>query len=89
MENAEAEGVGTLLSWALREEVARLGGRSWKDLPRGCGIVLEKDVTRLSPDEVGGWALEMMDAYLEKELIALTPFRPGGVDWLEVISGWY
>jgi broad-specificity NMP kinase len=88
-ENAEAEGVGTLLTWAMAEEETRLGGRSWEDLPLGCGIVMEKDVSGETPEEVAGWVRLMMDAFLGKGLSGLRPYRPGKVDWLEVLSGWY
>jgi broad-specificity NMP kinase len=88
-ENAEAEGVGTLLMWAMAEEDTRLGGRSWEDLPPGCGIVMEKDVSGEKPEEVAGWVRGMMDAFLGKGLNGLRPYRPGKVDWLEVLSGWY
>jgi len=88
-ENAEAEGVGTILSWALIEENRRLGDTKWEDLAPGKGIVFEKDVTDLSIDDTSDWLKEMMDAYQRKDLDVLKRNRPGMVDFLEVISAWY
>jgi broad-specificity NMP kinase len=84
-ENAEAEYVGTLMSWAIEEEVARLKDRPWEGLPPGCGIVLENDVTEMGPEEIAVWVRGSMDAFLGKGLNDLRPYRPGKVDWLEVL----
>jgi adenylate kinase len=88
-ENAEAEFVGTLLSWAAIAEAERLGGRAWEDLAPGCGIVLERDVTGMGPASIAEWVREMINSFVGKGLNALRPYRPGKVDWLEVRSPWY
>ena len=88
-ENAEAEGVGTLQIWAMEEESARLAGRDVEELPPGCGIVLEKDVTGMGPGDIASWVSDMVDAYREKALMRLMRYRPGNVDWMEVLSDWY
>jgi len=88
-QNAEAEGVGVLTSWAFEEERRRTAGLEWEDLPRGCGIVLERDVTRMDVDSITEWVLLMVSAFEGKDLNTLVPYRPGNVDWLEVLAGWF
>ncbi|MDG6223969.1 MAG: AAA family ATPase [Candidatus Thermoplasmatota archaeon] len=88
-ENAEAEGVGTLQIWAMEEETSRLAGQDPEGIVPGCGLVLERDVTGMEPGDIASWIHEMVRGYDEKELKRLIPYRPGNVDWLEVLSDWF
>lgn len=89
VENAEAEAVSSILSEALEEESFRLDGRSWEDLSRGTGLVLEKDVTGDTPEMTAEWIADIIGSYRGKELKYISLFRPGNVDWTGVISEWY
>lgn len=88
-ENVEAEALGYLLIMAWEEEDRANDGGDWTFLEGGGKVVLEKDVTDLSPEEIAEWVLEMMDAAREKRLSPLLRYRPGKVDWLEECAEWF
>ncbi len=79
MENAEAEGVSAVLIEAFMEMKDR--GREER--------VFERDVTGLTPGECTDWVVDMISALEGEDLKTLVRYRPGKVDWTEVISGWY
>ncbi|MCK5773050.1 MAG: adenylate kinase family protein [Thermoplasmata archaeon] len=79
MENAEAEGISSVLIYALMEMKDR--GREER--------VFERDITDLTPGECADWAVKMISALKGEDLKSLVRYRPGKVDWTEVISGWY
>ncbi|MGA1821312.1 MAG: adenylate kinase family protein [Thermoplasmatota archaeon] len=88
-ENAEAEAVSSVLSCAMEEESMRLQDDGWEGLPQGAGLVFERDITDHTPEMVAEWIVELITSYKGKELKYISRFRPGNVDWTEVISGWY
>ena len=88
-ENAEAEGISLLVYEALEVEKEALGGEDWKLLPRRAGIVFERDITELDPAETADWVNEMLEAYRGKRFYLLSRYRPGRVDWTEVLAGWF
>ncbi len=79
MENAEAEGVSAVLIGSLME----MKDRGLEER------VFERDVTHLTPMECTDWVEEMISALEGEDLKTLVRYRPGKVDWTEVISGWY
>jgi len=79
LENAEAEGVSAVLIEALME--MREKGREER--------VFERDVTDLTSGQCADWVMKMISALDGKDLKTLVSYRPGKVDWTEVISGWY
>ncbi|MGA1848904.1 MAG: adenylate kinase family protein [Thermoplasmatota archaeon] len=88
-ENMEAEAVGSVLVEAMELEEERLGGRRWEDLVEGTGPVCEIDVTGSGPEEVLKAVLNLISARKGKILNELSRYRPGRVDWMEVVAGWY
>lgn len=88
-ENAESEGIGYLLHECMEEERAALNGKDWKELPAAGRIVLEVDATPLLPDGVADWIVMMVDGFEGKKLNELSPYRPGHIDWIEVLAGWF
>ncbi len=79
LENAEAEGVSAVLIEAFMEMKER--GMEER--------VFERDVTDLTSGECTDWVVEMITALEGEDLKTLVRYRPGKVDWTEVISGWY
>jgi broad-specificity NMP kinase len=88
-ENVEAEALGYLLIMAREEEDRANEGGDWTLLNDGSRIVLENNVTDLSPKEVANWVLEMMRAVREKRLSSILRYRPGNIDWLEECAEWF
>jgi len=88
-ENVEAEAVSVVLVEALEREKERLGGRPWTELPGGCGIVFEIDATGMSIERLVDDAGALLDACRGKRLNKLSEYRPGRVDWLEVVAEWF
>lgn len=88
-ENMEAEGIGSILVEAIELEEERLEGRSWEELPSGAGPVFEVDVTGTSKYDAAAMILALIPAYKRKILNELSQYRPGRVDWMEVVAGWY
>ena len=76
-ENMEAESVSVVLIEAVME-MEEKGGR-----------VFERDVTGLTVRECADWIDMMIKALAGEDLKTLVSYRPGKVDWTEVISGWY
>lgn len=89
MENLEAEGVSVILVEAGELETERSGGRDWSELDHGKGIVFEIDTTDRSVDELVDRVMDIVDSYQGKRLNELVEYRPGRIDWLEVIAGWF
>jgi adenylate kinase len=77
-ENVEAEAVGTVLVEAI-EERDRNKGR----------IVLEIDCTGLGEEECSMKILDLIEASDGKKLNDHMRYRPGSIDWLEVMEEWY
>jgi adenylate kinase len=88
-DNVEAEAVGYLVTKCIEEEEAVLGGREWKEMIPGGKLLMERDVTGLSSNEITAWINEVIDAYRGKKLNVISRYRPGNVDWLEAHSKWY
>ncbi|MGA1820474.1 MAG: adenylate kinase family protein [Thermoplasmatota archaeon] len=88
-ENVEAEAVSVVLVEALAKEEERLEGRPWTELPPGCGIVFEIDATGAETGPLADRAAALLDACGGKRLNELEKYRPGRIDWLEVVAGWF
>ncbi len=87
-ENLEAEAVSVILVEAVEIEDERLSEKDWTELIPGAGIVFEIDVTDISRDEMLEKVMNIIDCYQGKRLIELAEYRPGKVDWLEVMAEW-
>jgi adenylate kinase len=88
-DNMEAEAVASVLVDAMDIEDERLSGRNWDELIPGTGPVFEIDTTGSSEDEVLKAVLNLISARRGKILNELSRYRPGRVDWMEVVAGWY
>jgi len=88
-ENVDAEAVSVVLVEAMEMENGRLNGCPWSELPPNTGIVLEIDTTGVETERTADTITALIDAYRGKRLNELIEYRPGRVDWLEVVAGWY
>ncbi len=88
-ENIEAEALGYLLTKALEEEDRVNGNGDRTGVGKVGRVVVERDVTGLSPEDIAAWIIEMMEAEREKRLSTILHYRPGKVDWLEEWAKWF
>ncbi len=88
-ENIEAEALGYLLTKAWEEEDRANSESDWTALDKGGRVVLERDVSGLSSEDIADWIIEMIKAAREKRLSTLLHYRPGKVDWLEECAEWF
>ena len=86
-ENAEAEGLSSILVEAIAESSSfKADGQR---IDKGSKLVVERDVTGMAPDSVADWVLEMVDALQAKDLILIDRYRPGSIDWTDVMAEWF
>lgn len=84
-ENAEAEGLSIILTSAVEEERRAEGPGS--DLhPR---TILEIDTTHMDPTGVAEAVVKMARTLQGKDLIPIERYRPGRIDWTEVMARWF
>jgi adenylate kinase len=87
-ENLESEAVSVLLVEASEMEMDRLGKKEWTELEKGVGILFEIDTTGKTPVSVFDTIMHIIVGYRGKRLNELVEYRPGKVDWLEVMGEW-
>ncbi|MFW3145472.1 MAG: adenylate kinase family protein [Thermoplasmatota archaeon] len=85
-ENVEAEAVSAVLIEAVMEQEER-GHRD--RIPGDGPILMELDLTDLSGEQACNDVLNIIESFRGKRLNELEAYRPGKVDWLEVMEQWY
>ena len=88
-DNVEAEALGYIFFRCCEEEENALLEKDWKEMGKGQALLLERDVTDLSPEAISEWFLEMIGAFRDKKLKMISLYRPGKVDWLEAYAEWF
>ena len=86
--NVGSEVIGYLLVKSVEEEQKVIDNNDAQWMGDGRKLVLERDITSLSKDEILGWMLEMIEAFRGKRLKTVSLYRPGKIDWLEAYSQW-
>ena len=88
-DNIEAEALGYILFRCCEEEEKALGEKDWKEIGKGQSLIIERDVTNMSPEIISEWFIEMIGALRDKKLKMISLYRPGKVDWLEAYAEWF
>ncbi len=88
-DNVEAEALGYILIRCCEGEEKALGEKEWKEIGKGQALIVERDVTGMSPEIISRWFLEMIGAFRDKKLKMISLYRPGKVDWLEAYAEWF
>lgn len=85
-ENVEAEAVSAVLIEAAMKQEER--GHQDR-IPRKVPVLVELDLTELSGEQACTEILAVIESFRGKRLNELEAYRPGKVDWLEVMEQWY
>ena len=88
-DNLESEALGYVTIKAIEEWEERTGISISEGYVASNPLVLERDITGMSPDDIGKWFLSVIDSTGGERLNSISLYRPGSIDFLEAYSKWF
>lgn len=89
MDNLESEVLGYVSIRSMEEFRRRTGTPLTGDLDESLPLLLERDVTGMTPEDICDWFRSVIDDAQGERLYSSSIYRPGSIDFLEAYSEWF